>query len=92
MGNKLRLFKDLVKSGERISDHILLMISDVEMPEMDGYTLTTMCKNDPDLKELFIMLHTSLSGVFNRAMVEKVRANDFMAKFSRMSWLSALCM
>ncbi len=74
--------KELVNSGQKISDHILLMISDVEMPEMDGYTLTTMCKHDPEIKDLFIMLHTSLSGVFNRAMVEKVGANDFMAKFS----------
>jgi len=28
------------------------------------------------------MLHTSLSGVFNKAMVQKVGADDFMAKFS----------
>ncbi|PIE43333.1 MAG: chemotaxis protein CheW [Gammaproteobacteria bacterium] len=74
--------RGLVDSGEKIENHILLMISDVEMPEMDGYTLTTKCKSDPDLSELFIMLHTSLSGVFNRAMVEKVGADDFMAKFS----------
>ena len=58
------------------------MISDVEMPEMDGYTLTAKCKSDPRFDGLYIMLHTSLSGVFNKAMVTKVGANDFMAKFS----------
>ncbi|PID42354.1 MAG: chemotaxis protein CheW [Gammaproteobacteria bacterium] len=73
---------NLIADGKKVSDHILLMISDVEMPEMDGYTLTTKCKSEPALSELFIMLHTSLSGVFNRAMVEKVGADDFMAKFS----------
>jgi len=54
----------------------------VEMPEMDGYTLVTKVKEDPALSDMFVMLHTSLSGVFNQAMVKKVGADDFMAKFS----------
>ena len=58
-----------------------MVISDIEMPEMDGYTFTTEVRKDPRLNELHILLHTSLSGVFNRAMVEKVGANDFIAKF-----------
>jgi len=74
--------KGLVSDGSKIEDHISLMISDVEMPEMDGYTLTTLCKGDERLRPLYIMLHTSLSGVFNKAMVQKVGADDFMAKFS----------
>jgi len=49
---------------------------------MDGYTLTTKCKSDPALASLYVMLHTSLSGVFNQAMVQKVGADDFMAKFN----------
>lgn len=59
----------------------VMVISDIEMPEMDGYTLTTAIRNDPALKDLHILLHSSLSGVFNNAMVEKVGANDFIAKF-----------
>jgi len=74
--------ESLVADGSNIDDHLSLMISDVEMPEMDGYTLTTQCKNHPNIGSLFIMLHTSLSGIFNKAMVEKVGADDFMAKFS----------
>jgi two-component system chemotaxis response regulator CheV len=58
-----------------------MVISDVEMPEMDGYTLTTELKSDPRTRGLFILLHTSLSGVFNISMVEKVGADDFLAKF-----------
>lgn len=78
----LNYLRSLVENGDDLRSHIAMMISDVEMPEMDGYTLTTHCKNDPRLAGLYIMLHTSLSGVFNKAMVEKVGANDFMAKFS----------
>lgn len=74
--------KELTADGSLATDHYSLMISDVEMPEMDGYTLTAKCKADPALNTLYIMLHTSLSGVFNQAMVKKVGADDFMAKFS----------
>jgi two-component system chemotaxis response regulator CheV len=64
-----------------LHDRLFMVISDIEMPEMDGYTFTTEVRKDPRLSELHILLHTSLSGVFNRAMVEKVGANDFIAKF-----------
>ncbi|MEO9525526.1 MULTISPECIES: chemotaxis protein CheV [Marinobacter] len=74
--------KEITSDGSKAGDHLALIISDVEMPEMDGYTLVTKCKGDPALSGMFIMLHTSLSGVFNRAMVQKVGADDFMAKFS----------
>lgn len=74
--------KEMIDEGKDVSKEITLMISDVEMPEMDGYTLTAKCKSDPRFDGLYIMLHTSLSGVFNKAMVQKVGADDFMAKFS----------
>lgn len=78
----LNYLQELIQDGSDIKTHFALMISDVEMPEMDGYTLVTRCKSDPALAGLHIMLHTSLSGVFNKAMVQKVGADDFMAKFS----------
>ncbi|KAA1173929.1 chemotaxis protein CheV [Marinobacter salinexigens] len=78
----LEYLKEITQDGSKATDHLELVISDVEMPEMDGYTLVTRCKADPSLKDLYIMLHTSLSGVFNKAMVQKVGADDFMAKFS----------
>ncbi|WP_166263664.1 chemotaxis protein [Marinobacter caseinilyticus] len=78
----LDFLKELTADGSKATDHISMMISDVEMPEMDGYTLVTRCKSDSNIEPLYIMLHTSLSGVFNKAMVQKVGANDFMAKFS----------
>ncbi len=59
-----------------------LVISDIEMPEMDGYTLTTKIRQDPKLNKLKVMLHTSLSGVFNQALVERVQADAFIPKFN----------
>ncbi len=78
----LHILQDMVAAGKNIKDEVVMLISDIEMPEMDGYTLTAEIRNDPKLKDLYILLHTSLSGVFNRAMVAKVGANDFIPKFN----------
>ena len=64
-----------------ITEKVALMVSDIEMPEMDGYTLTAEVKGNDRMSKMPIILHTSLSGVFNNAMVAKVGANDFIPKF-----------
>ena len=76
----LNMLLEMAKQGP-ILDQIALVISDIEMPEMDGYTFTAEIRNNPNLKDLHVILHTSLSGVFNQAMVQKVGANNFIAKF-----------
>ncbi|HEX5793452.1 MAG TPA: response regulator, partial [Rheinheimera sp.] len=68
--------------SESVTEKVGLLISDIEMPEMDGYTLTAEIKQDAKLKRLHVILHTSLSGVFNQQMVQKVGADDFIAKFN----------
>jgi two-component system chemotaxis response regulator CheV len=69
------------EEGKNVPGFLALVISDVEMPVMDGYTLTTEIRKDPALANLHIILHTSLSGVFNQSMIEKVGANAFLAKY-----------
>ncbi len=78
----LNYLKGLADSGGNVSDKILLMVSDIEMPEMDGYTLTAEVRADERMSDLKILLHTSLSGVFNENMVQKVGADDFLPKFN----------
>jgi len=69
-------------SGENPAERYAMVISDIEMPAMDGYTLTTEIRRHPGLAGLYVLLHTSLSGVFNNAMVERVGANAFVPKYS----------
>jgi len=77
----LALLRELAVQGP-LAEQLLMVISDIEMPTLDGYRLTTEIRHDPQLRDLYVLLHTSLSGVFNKAMIEKVGADRFIAKFS----------
>ncbi|MFT6086919.1 MAG: two-component system chemotaxis response regulator CheV [Glaciecola sp.] len=77
----LNRLKEIASETGDVTDRVGVLVSDIEMPVMDGYTLTAEIKNNPELSRLHVVLHTSLSGVFNQAMVKKVGADDFIAKF-----------
>ncbi len=75
------LLMKAIADGLPITDVFDIMISDVEMPVMDGYTLTKLVREDERLRALPVILHTSLSGSFNDSMVKKVGADRFVPKF-----------
>lgn len=77
----LKILQTWAAEGQPLSERLTMVITDVEMPEMDGYTLTAEIKKDPLLKDLYVLMHTSLSGTFNNAMAEKVGADQFIPKF-----------
>lgn len=77
----IELLKSWADDNDPQLDRLALIISDIEMPEMDGYTFTTEVRADQRLKDLYIILHTSMSGVFNQSMVDRVGADKFIAKF-----------
>ncbi|HKT27997.1 chemotaxis protein [Dyella sp.] len=74
----LELLTNMMESD---SDRIALVISDIEMPRLDGYALTRAIRETPALRQLKVVLHSSLSGVFNEALVRDVGADRFIAKF-----------
>jgi len=76
------LLCDMAGRGVDVTEHFLMIISDIEMPEMDGYTLTSMIREDERMSNMHVVLHTSLSGGFNVSMVKKVGADGFLAKFN----------
>ncbi|MDH4652941.1 MULTISPECIES: chemotaxis protein CheV [unclassified Pseudomonas] len=77
----LKMLKAWADSGEDMTEKLLMIFTDAEMPEMDGYRLTTEIRNDPRLRDLYVVMHTSLSGSFNDAMVKKVGCDNFLSKF-----------
>ena len=61
---------ELVKKGP-LEEQVQLLVSDVEMPQMDGYTLCSKIRAHEKLKDLYVIIHTSMSGGFNFGMVKK---------------------
>ena len=60
---------------------IELVVSDIEMPRLDGYALTRAIRDAPGLRPLKVVLHSSLSGLFNETLIKEVKADRFIAKF-----------
>ena len=63
-------------------EHIAVVLTDLEMPEMDGFTLTRCIKQDPRFKAIPVVIHSSLTGTTNENHVKSVGANAYVAKFS----------
>ena len=67
--------------GRDIHDKVALVLTDLEMPEMDGFTLTRMIKQDPKMRALPVVIHSSLSGATNEDHVRSVGADAYVPKF-----------
>ena len=68
--------------GKSVYDRVALVLTDLEMPEMDGFTLTRNIKSNARFGNLPVVIHSSLSGTTNEEHVRKVRADAYVAKFS----------
>jgi two-component system chemotaxis response regulator CheV len=66
---------------EKEHSRIDLVISDIEMPGMDGFTFTRSIRGNGDYKHLKVILHSSMSNPSNRIKAEQCGADRFVAKF-----------
>ncbi|MBK1680011.1 chemotaxis protein [Rhodocyclus tenuis] len=79
---ELQKMADYAKSvGRKASDVISLVLTDIEMPEMDGYILTRMIKGDPRFAGIPVIMHSSLSGMSNQQLGKSVGVDEYVAKF-----------
>ncbi len=67
--------------GVALKDQISLILTDAEMPEMDGYVLTKQIKSDHRFDGIPVIMHSSLSSEANRAMGQNVGVDSYVAKF-----------
>ncbi|MES2365394.1 MAG: chemotaxis protein [Pseudomonadota bacterium] len=67
--------------GKLVSDKIAMVLTDLEMPEMDGFTLTRKIKQDTRFRGIPVVIHSSLTGVANEDHVKNVGADAYVAKF-----------
>jgi two-component system, chemotaxis family, chemotaxis protein CheV len=68
-------------SGQNVTDLVSLVLTDVEMPEMDGYILTKKIKTDPRFAGVPVIMHSSLSGMSNQQLGKSVGVDEYVAKF-----------
>ena len=67
--------------GVKVRDLIQLVLTDVEMPEMDGYILTKNIKSDPRFAGIPVIMHSSLSSTSNRQLGKSVGIDEYVSKF-----------
>lgn len=68
-------------TGCEARDLISLVLTDVEMPEMDGYMLTKSIKADQRFNGIPVVMHSSLSGTSNRQLGQSVGVDEYVPKF-----------
>ncbi|SFD40079.1 chemotaxis protein [Massilia yuzhufengensis] len=68
--------------GKTVHDKVALVLTDLEMPEMDGFTLTRNIKKTGRFSSMPVIIHSSLSGTTNEEHVKNVQADAYVAKFS----------
>ena len=68
--------------GKTAHDKVALVLTDLEMPEMDGFTLTRNIKSDARFKSIPVVIHSSLTGAANEGHVKAVGADAYIAKFA----------
>ena len=75
------LSNEVEAQGKTIHDKVALVLTDLEMPEMDGFTLTRKIKHDTRFQSLPVVIHSSLTGSTNEEHVKNVGADAYVAKF-----------
>jgi len=68
-------------SGRKVKDMVQLVLTDVEMPEMDGYILTKNIKSDPHFAGIPVIMHSSLSSMSNQQLGKSVGIDEYVSKF-----------
>ena len=67
--------------GKPVSELVSLVLTDIEMPEMDGYILTKKIKSDPRFSGVPVIMHSSLSGMSNQKLGLSVGVDEYVPKF-----------
>ncbi len=68
-------------SHTSMKDMVQVILTDVEMPEMDGYMLTRKIKSDKRFSGIPVLMHSSLSSSSNQQLGKAVGVDEYVSKF-----------
>jgi two-component system chemotaxis response regulator CheV len=89
--DRLKAMADAAQTaGANLHDQIQVILTDAEMPEMDGYVLTQNIKGDSRFDNIPVVMHSSLSSDANRAMGKRVGVDYYVSKFDSVVLSSTL--
>jgi two-component system chemotaxis response regulator CheV len=89
--DRLKAMADAAQNtGLNLHDQIQVILTDAEMPEMDGYVLTQYIKGDNRFDNIPVVMHSSLSSDANRAMGRRVGVDAYVSKFDSVVLSSTL--
>jgi two-component system chemotaxis response regulator CheV len=77
----LKIAEQADLAHQPVSNFVQLILTDVEMPEMDGYILTKNVKSDPRFAGIPVIMHSSLSGMSNQQLGRSVGVDEYVSKF-----------
>ncbi|MBK6649255.1 MAG: chemotaxis protein CheV [Betaproteobacteria bacterium] len=72
---------EAVGHGKKASDTVAIVLTDLEMPEMDGFTLTRNIKQDARFAGIPVIVYSSLTGSASEGHADAVGADAYVAKF-----------
>jgi two-component system chemotaxis response regulator CheV len=78
----LKIAEEAAQEKVPVREKVSLVITDLEMPEMDGFMLTRKIKADDRLKHIPVIIHSSLTGAANEAHARNAGANGYITKFA----------
>ena len=76
-----RIADQAERSGRKVWEIVHLILTDVEMPEMDGYILTKKIKSDTRFDGVPVLMHSSLSSMSNQTLGKSVGVDGYVPKF-----------
>lgn len=89
--DELQKLADMAQmEGKPLKEVVNIIITDVEMPEMDGYMLTKMIKGDPRFHGIPVLMHSSLSGSSNQKLGQSVGVDEYITKFEPQRFAEAM--
>src|SRR5699024_628908 len=77
----LRTLRQWADEGHDLNQKLLIVFTDAKMLEMDADHLTAESRDDPRMKDMYVVTHSSLSGSSNWAIVKKVGCDNYPSKF-----------
>lgn len=73
-----------------LKEMLQVILTDVEMPEMDGYMLTRKIKADKRFAGIPVLMHSSLSSLSNQQLGKAVGVDEYVPKFEPQKLAQAL--